>query len=101
MTIIGRLLCSACTPPDRFIGLGLIPAQTDKFYDTDGRLVRTVTYPSESLSIPSVLQDCIGREHLFRLRCGHLHHGFMMSAQEWITLNGQRINGHSLVGEFA
>jgi hypothetical protein len=80
----------------------MVPEVTQEFRDPSGKLIKTVTFPSESASIPSVLRDVVGREGgMFKLSCNHYTHGFMVSSQEWVILNGGRIEGKSLVGAFA
>lgn len=90
--MIGQLLCAFCCPAGQRIALGVIPEEINN----------GVTFPAETVSISTALRDVVGRDAggLFKLSCGHLHCGMpMYSNQEWLLIDGQRIEGKSLIGE--
>jgi hypothetical protein len=94
--MIGQLLCRACASPDQFISLGRVPEEKTAV----GKV--TITAYAFEFKIPTTLRDVVGRDArgLFRLSCGHLHPGPMVSNQEYIVMeDGSVIHGHSLIGE--
>jgi len=94
--MIGQLLCAFCCPAGQRIALGEVKEETDKFNGVE------VVTPGHTVTISSVLRDVTGRDAsgLFRLSCGHLHCGMpMYSNQEWLMVDGQRIEGKSMIAE--
>jgi hypothetical protein len=94
--MIGQLLCHACTSPDQFISLGRVPEEKTAV----GKV--TITAYAFEFKIPTTLRDVVAREPngLFRLSCGHPHCGMpMYSNQEWLLIDGQRIEGKSMIAE--
>jgi len=94
--MIGQLLCRACASPDQFISLGRVPEEKTAV----GKV--TITAYAFEFKIPTTLRDVVGRDArgLFRLSCGHLHPGMpMYSNQEWLRVDGQRIEGKSMIAE--
>jgi len=94
--IQGQLLCGFCCPASQRISLGRVPEEKTAI----GAVM--ITADAFEFSIPTTLRDVVAREPngLFRLSCGHLHPGMpMYSNQEWLRVDGQRIEGKSLIGE--
>jgi len=89
--MIGQLLCAFCCPAGQRIALGVIPEEINN----------GVTFPAETVSISTALRDVTGRDTggLFKLSCGHLHPGPMVSNQEWLRVDGTVLKGKSMIAE--
>ena len=97
--IIGALCCSACSDEHTTIKLGTIPEGTDKFYNQAGELVREITYPSETITMSTVLRDVMSITNgLAILSCGHQRAPLpLVSVHEYLILpSGETLKGEGL-----
>jgi hypothetical protein len=95
--ILGALLCTTC---GERIGLAKVPDAVFTVKDKKTGEIIEVRTKYGDLTCGTSLQDIIGEEKgMFVLRCGHLHAGGpLLSNQEWLIVDGKRVEGESAIG---
>jgi len=95
--ITGALICRQCGGS---ITLAKVPDEVFTIKDKKTDEIVEVRTKYGDLTCGTSLQDVIGeRAGMYVLRCTHLHAGGpLLSNQEWLIVNGKRVEGQSAIG---